>query len=217
MKFSKNSFGFRVFCVALSFLAMLSVLPAGAQSAATDAFAAPRSIVLTPPRILDGGSAVFTNGPIDISGYEGTAVIDITSVTNAGGALTASFYTSSDQTNIVAVTNFAAITGTTLSKYTNALWSAVYATNLWLLPGTLTTPTAATAGYSTTVLDPTTVPFTNSTTLTITSKGVYRVGVRARDQRRYFYIVYTPTGSSSNDIVSAVWTGYRTGEAATSQ
>lgn len=207
MKFTKKLFAL----MAVAGLA-LAALPARAQN--FDTFAQPRSIVLTPPRILDATAAVFTNGPIDISGFQGTANIDITSVTNAGGALTASFYTSSDQVTLVGLTNFAAITASTSYIYTNGV---IRATNAWLLPGTITGPAAATSGFVTPYLDPTTVPFTNNTTLTITTKGVYRIGFRTQEQKRYLYVVYTPTGSSSNDIVSATFTGQRITEPGTSQ
>lgn len=190
----------------------LSALAAGAQS--LDTFAVPRSIVLTPPTVLTAAAATVTNGPIDVGGYLGTANLDITSCTNAGGALTATLYQSNDETNLTAVANFAVITGTTSYSYTNRIYGGtnVYATNPYLLPGTLTTPTAYTAGFAAPYLNPLTVPFTNSTAITITAKGVYRVGLRAQDLQRYLYIVYTPTGSSSNDVVSATFTGIRGAE-----
>jgi hypothetical protein len=211
MKFSKTLFA------ALMLLAVVILaLPARAQT--MDTFAAPRSIVLAPPRILDASAAKFTNGPVDVRGYIGTASVDITSVTNAGGALTASFYTSNDQTNLTALTNFAAILASTSYSYTNRIYGGtnVWATNPWLLPGTLTTP-AGSSLFAGQYLDPTTTPFTNATTITVTAKGVYRVGLRAPDLGSYLYIVWTPTGSSSNDIVSAVFNGIRQSEVTTGQ
>ncbi len=212
MKFTKT---LMVFLAALALVLM--ALPARAQN--MDTFAQPRAIVLAAPRILDASAAVFTNGPIDIGGYVGTANIDIFSVTNAGGALTAGLYTSTDQTNIVAVTNYALISASTSYSYTNRYWGStnIYGTNPWLLPGTLTTPTASTSSFAGQYLDQTTVPFTNSAVITVTSKGVYRVGLRPQDNRRYLYIVWTPTGSSSNDIVSAVFNGILSHEVTTGQ
>lgn len=172
-----------------------------------DYFAAPRTIVLAPPRILDASAAVFTNGPIDVGGMAGTAAIDITTVTNSGGALTATLYMSMDQTNIVAVTNFALIKAATSYTYTNLYYGGtnVFATNQWLLPGTITAANAS-SGFVGNYLTNST-PFTNAAAITVTAKGVYRVGVRAPDLLRYLYIVWTPTGSSSNDIVAATFTG----------
>lgn len=201
------------------FLASLALVVIALPASAQDLFAAPRSIVLAAPRILDASAAVFTNGPIDVRGYLGTANIDINSVTNAGGALTATLYQSNDQTNLVAVTNFALIKASTSYAYTNRYYGGtnVYATDPFLLPGTLTTPTSATASFAAPYLDPTTVPFTNTTAITVTSKGIYRVGLRAQDLQSYLYIVWTPTGSSSNDIVSAVFNGIRAGEVSVGQ
>lgn len=208
MKFSK--------LIAVSVLAVgaaLTSIPAVAQT--MDFFAAPRSIVLAPPRILDASAALFTNGPIDISGYLGTAVIDVASITNAGGALTAQVFTASDQTNYTALANYSLIKSTTSYIQTNKTLG-IWATNAWLLPGTLTTPSAS-SGFTTPWLDPTTVPFTNSGAATITAKGIYRIGFRAQDVAgRYLIIVWTPTGSSSNDIVSATLTGIKGGEVSTS-
>lgn len=211
MKFSKNLIAalFMLVC------ALLSCLPARAQ----DTFAQPRTIVLAAPRILDASAAKFTNGPIDIRGYLGTANIDIFSVTNAGGALTASLYYSNDQTNLTAVPNYALISSATSYSYTNRFYGGtnVWATNPWLLPGSLTNRTDAAAGYINSYLDPTTTPFTNSAAITVTSKGIYRVGLRAQDLQSYLYIVWTPTGSSSNDIVGATFTGLRNYEVQTGQ
>jgi hypothetical protein len=205
MKFSKNCFSL---LTALCFLA----LPAIAQN---DTFSVPRQIVLAAPTVLTAAAATVTNGPIDISGYLGTANIDITTCTNAGGALTATLYESADQTNIAATTNFTVITAPTSYVYTNHAIGGIWATNNWLLPGTLTVPVSATAGFATTYLAP--FSLTNTSPITVTAKGVYRVGLRAQEHQKYLYIVWTPTGSSSNDFVSAVFNGIRGSEIGTSQ
>lgn len=209
MKFTK------LVAVGVAALGMfLGELPASAQ-VAIDTFSQPRTIVPTGlPRILDASAAVFTNGPIDIGGFLGTASIDVFSCTNAGGALTLSIYTSQDQTNLTALANYALISSATAYTYTNLYYGStnLYATNRWLLPGTLTAATPSTAGFAGFYLDQTTVPFTNSGAITITAKGYYKVGFRAQDAKRYMYFVWTPTGSSSNDIVGLTLTGSRYGE-----
>ena len=199
--------------IAASLMALAACATVRAQN--FDTFSQPRAIVLAPPTVLTAAAATVTNGPIDIGGYLGTANIDIFSCTNAGGALTASLYTSSDETNLVAVSNYALISGSTSYSYTNRIYGGtnVYATNPLLLPGTITAvPTPSGVGFAGSYLDTTTVPFTNSAAITITAKGVYRVGLRAADQRRYLYIVWTPTGSNSNDIVGATFNGIRGSE-----
>lgn len=187
---------------------MLATLSASAQS---DLYKAPRSIVLSAPAVLTAAAATVTNGPIDIRGYLGIATVDITTCTNAGGALTALVEQSYDQTNWVALSNFGLISSTTSYSYTNAQYGGtnLIATNPYLLPGTITTPTAS-SGFATSYLAP--VPFTNSGAITVTAKGVYRLGFVAQDARSYLHIIWTPTGSSSNDFVTAVFNGVRGAE-----
>lgn len=190
-------------------LAVALALPVKAQ----DLFGGPRQIVLAPPTILinGGAAASTTNGPIDIHGFEGIAEVTISSCTNAGGSLTAQLFTSADNTNMTALANYANSVSTSVLT-TNLTYGS---TNLqfsqtYLLPGTLTVPTAGTAGYA----QPNLVPsaFTNSGALTVTAKALYHVGFKPADANRYLYIVWTPTGASSNDIVSAEFTGFRASE-----
>jgi hypothetical protein len=205
MKFKFN----QLFAGILAMSCLILALPAQAQFYG---FSVQRSIVLASPRILDSTAAYVTNGPIDISGYLGEAYIDITTFTNAGGALTATLYNSSNSTNgLTALSNFALINSTTSYAYTNlTIGTNVYATNPYLLPGTITTPTAATAGWATPYLAA--LPFTNTGAITVTTKGTYRVGIRAQDALRYLFVVWTPTGASSNDVVQATFNGVRGGE-----
>jgi len=194
---------------------IFALLVSFTASAQFDAYQSQRTIVPTGlPRILDASAAVFTNGPIDIGGFVGNAVIDVFSCTNAGGALTLSVYQSQDQTKLSLLSNYAFINSTTRGTYTNLNYGStnLYATNLWLLPGTLTTPVASTASFATVYVDPTTVPFTNSTAATITTKGYYKLAFRAQDAKRYLYFVWTPTGTSSNDIVGLTVSGFRQAE-----
>lgn len=197
-------------------LVIATMIVATAQ-AQFNLFSAQRSIVVAPPQTFTPGTPTVTNGPVDIGGYLGEAYIDIVSFTNAGGALTATIETSNNSTNATqwsAFTNYALISSTTSYSYTNfsdPTWATnVYATNPYLLPGTITTPTAYSAGYATPYLAP--LYWTNGGAITITKAGVYRVGFKAQDQKRYLHIIWTPTGASSNDVVTATFNGIRGGE-----
>ena len=198
--------------ITLALGAILLAVSVSAQN--IDRFRAERSIVLAQPQFLVPGVATVTNGPIDISGYLGVGYVDIFSVTNAGGALTATLEGSVDTTNWVALANFALIKGTTSFTYTNGYYGGtnLVATNPYLLPGTITKPTAWSSGFSTPYLNYATIPYTNSGAITITATGVYRAGFNVQDQSRYLHIIWTPTGSSSNDAVSATFTAARNAE-----
>lgn len=185
------------------------VFPASAQ-VGFDAYAQTRTIVLESPRILTASGPAFTNAnPVDLVGFEGIAKVDISSCTNAGGALTAQLFTSPDKTNLTALANYSLAQQANV-LYTNRAYSTtIIGTNTYNQAGVATQPTAATAGFATPYLDNSS-PFTNSGAITITTKNVYTVGFNAQDVAgRYLYIVWTPTGSSSNDIVSATITARR--------
>ena len=167
-----------------------------------DLFGAPRSLVLAAPGT--SVAALATNGPIDIHGYVGIAVVDITSSTNPpGGSCTAQLFTSNDQTNYTAVTYASAVSSSVI--VTNLMYGStnMLATNTMFAPGTVTTPTAGTAGWATTYLAP--AAMTNTAAVTITSKAYYELGFNADDAGRYLYIVWTPT--TSTNAVSAMFKG----------
>jgi hypothetical protein len=166
-----------------------------------------RTLVLSAMQTMSVSAVgVVTNGPQDKIGAIGQGYIDIVSLTNAAGNIeTAQIYTSPDQTNLTALANYALISSPTTINVTNSLLSNatnVAVANLVLLPGTITTPTAATAGYAIPYLAE--LPFTNTGAITITAKGTYRVIINnIQDANRYFYIVYTPSGSATNMVVGA--------------
>jgi hypothetical protein len=166
-----------------------------------------RTLVLSTMQTLSGGAVgVVTNGPQDKIGAIGQGYIDIFSSTNAGGNVeTAQIYTSPDQTNLTALSNFALITAPTTISVTNSLLANatnVAVSNLILLPGTITTPAAAVSGYAVPYLAE--LPFTNTGAITISSKGTYRVIINnMQDLNRYVYIVYTASGSGTNIAVGA--------------
>ena len=135
--------------------------------------------------------------------YEGVAKIDIVTLTNGScSAATLQIYTSPDWTNYTALANYAVATSNNVI-YTNTYYATtLYGTNILMYPGTITTPTASTAGFATKYLLP--APFTNSGSITL-STGLKTIGFVIPDQARYIQFVYTFTGSSTN-TVSAVMT-----------
>ncbi len=184
----------------------LATLPAVAQLG-FDTYGQTRTIVLAPPSILNAGATAFTNTPIDTHGFEGIAKVDIFSCTNSGGACTAQMFTSPDLTNWTALANYSLAQSANVI-YTNTIYgnaTNLTATNTYLLPGAITTPTASTAGFASPYLDSSS-PFTNSGAITITTKRFYSIGYNIQDNARYAMMVFTPTGSGSNDIVGAVLT-----------
>jgi hypothetical protein len=190
---------------AISLVALVT-LPAAAQ-VGFDTYGQLRTLVLAAPTILNGGAATFTNTPVDTHGFEGIAKVDIFSCTNSGGALTALLYTSPDLTNWTALANYSLAQSATVI-YTNTMYgnaTNLTATNTYNLPGAIVTPTVNTAGFASPYLDGSS-PFTNSGAITLTSKKIYTIGYSIQDAARFVQIVWTPTGSSSNDIVAAVIT-----------
>jgi len=185
-----------------------------------DAYSASRELVITAPVNINvvtaGPNGLYTNAAVDLSPFIGNVKIDITANTNiatATGTLTVSMYGSADATNWTAVANYAiqqtpysqSITNMGFANSTNLI-----VTDSFLLPGTVTSPTAATAGFATPYLLPT--PFTNTAAITLISSGTVTgntiVGLRVKDQPRYLRLLYAATsGTVTNATVSATLTG----------
>lgn len=205
MKLTKYVAGF------LAIAATLIALPAAAQF---DAYSATRTVVLTVPQNLTVLAANgLTTNTVDCAPLFGVAKIDIlcnTNVGNSSGTLTATLYGSADSTNYVALANYAIQQTPYALNITNAYWSTnCVTTDTLMLPGTVTTPTAATAGFPTTYLVPTL--YTNTAAITLVSSGTTThntiVGVKLFDQLRYLHIVYLATGGTvTNFNVSATIT-----------
>ena len=193
----------------LTILAVASLsltVPAFGQGRGYDAFGALRTIQLGTPVTLTAVANGATNAPIDTHGYDGIALVQILSLTNATtpGAVTAQLFTSDDTTNWTALANYAV--GTALSQsYTNNFYSAnqPVATQTTIYPGTIVTPTASSAGWSTSYLLP--AQFTNTGSVSILAKGAYTIGYNVGDAKRYLEIVY----SGSNVTAGATFTGAR--------
>lgn len=198
----------KIFSRILMVAALLAaVVTAPAQN--SDTFNATRTVIVAGPTLLTAAVPIVTNGPIDLHGFYGIAKVDIFSFTNAGSTVTAQFYTSPDTTNLTTLANYASATATSVIT-TNAnlgVGTNITATQTYLLPGTWTTPTAASAGFATSYLLP--APLTNSGAITVTAKNFYQIGFNAGDNARYLYVVWTASGGNTNGVVGATLTGRR--------
>lgn len=203
-------------------LALAGISLSASAQRSWDLFYVPRTIQLTAPFYTSTTYApiTVTNGPIDVKLFDGLARIDFTCVSNAtttGGSVTATLYGSSTAPSLTGVGSLSSIgsygliSATTSINYTNsALGSAtnIYATNPYFLPGTITTPTSATAGFATRYLDPTPLTTTGAVTLSGGNKNQQVVGFNIGDVPRYIYVVYTfGAGTSTNFTIGATLTG----------
>ena len=122
-----------------------------------------------------------------------------------GGTLTATILFSDDQTNQSDLANIAIISSPTAIYYTNYYFAGtnLVITNNFLLPGTITTPVAATAGFATPFLA--SLPFTNSGAITL-SPGCSEFAVHLGSAKRYLHLILTPGGTVTNWTVCAILT-----------
>lgn len=165
-----------------------------------------RTTVVAPQTLSSGsGAGIVTNWPVDLHGFEGVASLILTVGTNVGGGtLTCSVETSPDLTNWTALGSYS-LASPTVVKYTNTFYggTSLIATNVYLLPGTITTPTASSAGFATQYLNP--APYTNSGSINvINTNGVTVVGFNIQDTQRFMHVYWTPGGTVTNYISSAV-------------
>ena len=174
-----------------------------------DEFGVPVALVVQAPTLLAVNALNTTSSPVDVRIFDGLGAVYVSSLTNAGGTLTATIETSADTTNWTALANYAQITSTTSIIYTNSANTNIYATDAFLVPGTYTTPVAATSGLAA-VPYLASLPYTNSGAMTITTKGMYEIGWSIGDSGRYAHIVWTGTGAATNGstVVSAIIVGY---------
>ena len=192
----------------LAFSSFCLTISAQAQM---DVFSGVRTLIVDSPRtLLVSATPLVTNSWVDIHGFEGIAKIDFTSKTNAGGGtVTVQVQTSQDQTNFTTLANVAYATGVS-ATITNWMYGStnLTATDVFNIPGTVTTPTAATAGWSTPYILP--APFTNTVSaLSLTADGVNTIGFNISDANRYIRLIYTTGGTVTNSTISAVLTARR--------
>lgn len=158
------------------------------------------TIAMVPPQGVNAGSS--SNFCVDVRGLTGTAKIDLVTLTNgACSAATLQIYTSPDRTNWTALANWANATSNSIILTNNNYAGAQLATNIFMIPGTITTPTASTAGYATPYVLP--APFTNTGAITLTT-GLQTIGIQIADQTRYIQLFYLFTGASTNTIAATL-------------
>lgn len=190
--------------VLLVALMLALAMPARAQNG-FNIFEEPRTLVLQTPTILTVADAPRTTMPFDLSDFDGIGTVYIVCMTNnPTGTLTVALEDSTLGTN-----NFAAISNCAYASSTTFIGSNTFLTNLkssntYMMPGTIVTPTASTAGFSTPYLLG--APFTNTVSaLSLTaSPGVFAIGFNVPSVRRYLRMTFTTGGTATNITVSAV-------------
>lgn len=182
-----------------------------------DAFYVPREQVVATPQAIAASSTITT--AIDTHGYQGIANVTFFCVTNTTtglGTVTALLESSSD-TNTWTAVSYGKAVSTSVSYTNSALGNGtnVAYTDTYLLPGTWTTPTAATAGWATRYLAPVALTTTAAISLTPTAPSgiVVAVGYNITDAGRYLRCTFTATSACiTNADVGAVLTGMRANE-----
>jgi len=184
-----------------------------AASAQNDAFNIVRvENLINPASAIFGGANSVTNYVSDQTGWFGRGFILVnvnTNIAGGGGASTFAVQVSTDQTNWVGLNNYALITAPTSVSYTNTYFGTtnLTATDNFLLPFTLTYPTAFTFGSQ----NPWPAPnvFTNTAaTVPISLSGNYVIGFNMTDNPRYLQTIVT-TVSTKTNVVTATLQGFR--------
>lgn len=193
----------------LSSLLILAAMASGAYAQnGFDPYGGMRTVVLAPSQnLLNSAAGATTNTAVDLRVFTGIAKIDFFAQTNSAGTLTVTLQGSTDSTNWSTFANYALSTATAVN-WTNTYYAAgtnnLVFTNTFLLPGTITTPTASTAGFASSYLFQ--APFTNSGAITLPGNTPVSIGVKIDDQLRYLRAIWTPGGTSTNVSVGAILT-----------
>lgn len=166
-----------------------------------------RAIALAGPAVIVGGGNNFvTNNWVDTHGYEGIAKIDLFGITNAAGAVSVLLEASDDQTNAIALANYSIASASSI-VYSNLYYpNVIKATNNFLLPGSIVSPTAATAGFAIPYFTVASNPFTNSGSITLGSTNIVEIGYNISDAKRYVRAIWNPSGSATNFTYGALLT-----------
>ena len=186
----------------------LTVFALTALGGSFDQFAGPRFVVLSSGTDLTNHSGTLTasNSVVDIHGYDGVAAVyfNAQAYAGSGGKIYAYLEDSADGTNFFMLTNVAAAVSATYNMVNYAYSTNGFtATNSYLLPGTVTTATASSAGFAGTYLAP--AAFTGYGVLcTNVSTANAVLGFPIQGARRYLHIAYTVTGSDVAFKTSAI-------------
>ena len=186
---------------------------AGTAGAQVDAFNLVRvENLINPASAIFGGANSVTNYVSDNTGFYGRGIILVnvnTNIAGGGGATTIAVQVSNDQTNWANLSNYAIITAPTAITYTNTYFGGtnLTATDNFLLPFTITTPTAYSFGSQTPWPAPNV--FTNTaSTVALNISGNYVIGVNLTDNPRYLQTIIT-TATSKTNVVTAALLGFR--------
>lgn len=196
----------KIFAAAVAIALSLPVFAGG-----FDEFGQTRTLLFQPVRILTVADKTSTSPVIDLRSFDGVVKLDVTAITNTpGGTLTIALQTASDPTNSSSWTTITTAYYATSStvNFTNPFVPIppFVATNTYLLPGSVTTPTAYSYGASGQYLNPA-QPTNTVTALDVSTAGTYSVGWNAQDSYRYGRLVYTTGGTATNITISAILTG----------
>lgn len=195
----------------LAIAAVSIVLIALSCCAQQDPFGQMRTIYLCAPTTLrtDGSSKGITNTPVDIHGAMGIGLMNVFVQTNSGvGTLTLTVQSSPDLTTWTTLANCAVATSNSIIYTNSGPSTAIYATNLTYLPGTITYPTAQSAGFANPYLAP--AAFNSNAVFTVSTGGganIYQFGFNAEDAGRYIRTTWVATGGNTNyDGITAALT-----------
>lgn len=193
----------------IALVAAVGLVATVADAQTYDLFNGTRVLVMTSPQNIGVGQSTVTNGPVDHVRLTGRVLVSLNTITNTGttgGTLTATLYSSPDQTNLTAITGIALATSTTLS-YTNGLYGGtnLVANNTVMEPGVATSPTVYSSGFAAPYLAP--AAFTNTGAITLNGKPNVLASFNIDDQYRYIYVIYTSGGSATNFTTSGLIIG----------
>jgi hypothetical protein len=185
--------GFGSLLLTVAMLAMLA-LPARAQ-VGFDLWGPNRIIALTNQITAVTANGSTTNNPVLTRMFDGTSVVFYWFGTNFGSnTFQVLPQTSADTTNWNSLSNYAIGYWTTVTN-TNSYNGTVISTNQYLLPGTPTSVTASSSGFSTPYLSYS--PFTNSGVYSNNANAQIAIAYTVADQGAYFRTIYTTTGTNT--------------------
>lgn len=193
----------------LVILAVASLCLTASAQRGFDVYGVTRTLIVAPVTLYNTGAGPWTNSWVDVRSFDGIANLDVFCCTNVGNStFTITVQGSNDQTNTTTIGS-ASVASSTTVIYTNGYYGGTNfsATNIYLLPGAIVTPTATTAGFATPYLNNLANPFTNSlSAYSPTQYGVTHIGLNIADANRYMRIIVTPAGAATNGVVGAILT-----------
>lgn len=196
-------------------LLMLAVLTLLAMPCmAQDLYGQPRTILLAPcPQHLVQSTTdelLTTNNAVDVHGYQGVAQILFWATNTSGSSpkIAAWLEGSNDKTSWYTLTNVASSTKVSYPMTNYWVSGSPGTANQIFVPGTLTTNTAATAGFAGVSLTP--AAFTTTANLcTNTAGGAWQFGVPATTLPYWIRLRTQVVGDTSIFVCGGVFIGMR--------